>query len=221
MERDVNQLPSTTNFFDSIQGPGHIKTTPVSLRDSSRADLAKMVVAAAVAYMTFKIKYEAFTTQFLPALSPKNGTSTDVALDSAMLKLSNGITLQDVEFGDEIIQIGDSISVETTLYYNGMPVETTVNNNLAIATPLVYGSDELINQLFGTFKFGNDHSRKSTGGKYALQHTFTALGYETLNGMRRGGKRKLLIPPELAFGDEGLLPYVPPNAYVVLDIQIK
>jgi len=38
--------------------------------------------------------------------------------------------------------------------------------------------------------------------------------------MKKGGKIKLIIPPELAFGKEGNSPIVPPNTLITLDIEM-
>lgn len=40
-------------------------------------------------------------------------------------------------------------------------------------------------------------------------------------GMKKGGKRQLIIPPEQAYGDKGLSPHVFPGAILLVDIEIK
>ena len=39
-------------------------------------------------------------------------------------------------------------------------------------------------------------------------------------GMRVGGKRRLLVPPELGFGVDGLPPSVPSNSVLIFDLEL-
>jgi len=43
---------------------------------------------------------------------------------------------------------------------------------------------------------------------------------EGMLGMRRGGVRRLTIPPQLAYGDQGLGEHIPPGSTLVLEVQL-
>jgi FKBP-type peptidyl-prolyl cis-trans isomerase len=69
-------------------------------------------------------------------------------------------------------------------------------------------------------KFDSSVDRKRTF-KFALGAGKVIKGWdEGVAGMKAGGKRKLLIPAKLGYGEEGYPDVIPPNAELVFDVEL-
>lgn len=57
--------------------------------------------------------------------------------------------------------------------------------------------------------------------RFAMYSSAQIMGWKVgVMGMKVGGKRRVTIPPELAFGKKGKLNIIPPNATLIFDIEL-
>jgi FKBP-type peptidyl-prolyl cis-trans isomerase len=94
--------------------------------------------------------------------------------------------------------------------------------------PATFGSDVLVHytgwlvDAAGTpgSKFDSSHDRQEPFG-FGLGRGNVIAGWdEGVAGMRVGGKRRLLIPPDLAYGEFGAGDVIPPNAVLMFEIDL-
>ena len=72
----------------------------------------------------------------------------------------------------------------------------------------------------GSAPFDSSYAR-GTPERFQIGAGQTLPGLEEgVIGMRAGGKRKLLVPPEQGFGAQGSGDLVPPNATLVLEVEL-
>jgi FKBP-type peptidyl-prolyl cis-trans isomerase FkpA len=95
-------------------------------------------------------------------------------------------------------------------------------------TPAVTGSDVTVHytgwlsDVEGKVgrKFDSSHDRREPFG-FALGQGNVIAGWEEgVEGMRVGGKRRLLIPPAMAYGEVGAGGVIPANATLLFEVEL-
>jgi FKBP-type peptidyl-prolyl cis-trans isomerase len=125
-----------------------------------------------------------------PLTNDDFASELNVDLD-AMTRLGSGLYYQDIQVGAGTeATVGDS----ATVHYEGF--------------------------LRNGTKFDSSRDRNQP---YSFQVGVGDVipGFDqAVNGMRVGGVRKVVMPPNLAYGESGAPPVIPPNSTLVFDIEL-
>jgi len=106
--------------------------------------------------------------------------------------LEGGVVVQDLKVGDgQTVKSGKIIQV----YYEGRLKQN--------------------NKVF-------DQNSKGSGFKFRLGKQEVIKGWDVgVVGMKTGGKRRIICPPNMAYGNKGSPPVIPPNSTLVFDVELK
>ncbi len=112
---------------------------------------------------------------------------------------------------------------------SGKPVITTPSGlkyvEIKVGTgPEVKSGDHLSVNYEGKLTNGNKFDSSYDRGQpfdLVLGETAVIQGWtEGLQGMRVGGIRKLIIPPQLGYGQDGMGDVIPPNATLIFKVEV-
>lgn len=154
--------------------------------------IAVMLVASTLVYLVFRNSIaEHQSTETEP---PKQGTqATSVPSEASTTPETAG-------------------SIRITVLREGMGREAKNGDTITV---------DYIGTLENGTIFDSSYDRKQPL-TLVLGRNDVILGWEIgLLGMRVGEKRSLVIPPELAYGEHGLPPIIPPNATLHFEVELR
>jgi FKBP-type peptidyl-prolyl cis-trans isomerase len=127
-----------------------------------------------------------------PSGSPGQGFSFSDGAKLPLIKLPDGLQFADVKTGDgAVAEKGESVNMQYTGWLSN-----------------------------GT-KFDSSFDHGTTGFDFTVGNGDVIKGWdEGIPGMKEGGIRRLVIPPDLGYGAQGQPPTIPANATLVFVVQL-
>jgi FKBP-type peptidyl-prolyl cis-trans isomerase len=128
----------------------------------------------------------------------QKGFSEELSVDDSVLTSAHGRTVKEGLKFQDLVQ-GSGITAakgnEVTVHYSGF--------------------------LYSTGELFDSSLNRGTPFRFKLGAGRVIKGWEEgVKGMRVGGKRRLVIPPALGYGSQGIAGIIPPNATLQFDVEL-
>ena len=183
-----SSVTSLNSIFESIDGPGHVGSQPMSTAAEARIELAKIIVSMAITALTVKIKLEQMSNALSGVVPP---TDTAAALAAPALSeatnkgvLASGIVFQDVIAGTgPALSTGDPVWMEAEVVFNSLPIRNPATSIMRKKEETTFGSSEAAQKVFGAMRMGSSANKSSRSSARSMQ--------AAMAGMRRGTTRKV------------------------------
>ena len=137
-------------------------------------------------------------------------SNLEAAAESAPAEVS-----MDLEFADELnIDLTAMTRLPSGLYYEDIEEGSGLGARDGHVLNMYYTGHLTTGEQF-------DENNDGLGYSFQLGRRQVILGWEQgVQGMRIGGKRRLVIPPSLGYGQRGRPPAIPPSATLVFDLEL-
>lgn len=87
--------------------------------------------------------------------------------------------------------------------------------------PQPKAGDTVVVKYVGTFESGKVFDQNQQGFEFKLAKGQVIDGWvEGVGSMKVGGRRKLIIPPKLGYGEKGYPGAIPPNSTLLFDVTL-
>jgi FKBP-type peptidyl-prolyl cis-trans isomerase len=117
-------------------------------------------------------------------------------------------------------QPADRDSLPATVTLTGLTIEDTRVGKGAVAASGQTVNLHYSGWLAGGRKFDSSRERDQAV-EFEIDAGQVIAGWdEGVQGMKVGGKRRLVVPPHLGYGERGSGSAVPPNATLVFDVEL-
>lgn len=111
---------------------------------------------------------------------------------------------------------------------SGSPVSELITEDLVVGTGDQATSGSVVTAHYTGWLYSNGHRGNkfdsSLGGDpfdFTLGAGEVIEGWDRgIEGMKVGGKRELIIPPEMGYGAPGYPPDIPPNSALIFEVEL-